>query len=89
MKKTLIAAVGLLAIGATTASAQYRDEYRGRERGERRFEERHEDRCRGLGNQVAELLALNRAGRANHDHRQALIRLKTDYDRNCRGRDRF
>ena len=83
--KTLVAAIGFLAIGATAASAQYRPYGdRGYERTERR--ESHHEYCETRRRTVWNLEQMNRAGRANHDHRMALIQLKTEYDRNCRGR---
>ncbi len=80
--KILLATLGLLAIGTTAASAQYGG---GRYEGRRYERSSHEDFCRYRRSQVAELTHLYRTGQANHDHRQALIQLKTEYEQRCLG----
>ena len=89
--KTLYAALGLLALGASTASAQFYDPRYGRERREYRYEERRGDYRESRGSECGEirramfdLERLLRSGNAGGGTRIALGEAREKYARRCR-----
>lgn len=85
--KLLYAALGLLALGASTASAQYYDPRERRERGEYRYEERRRyggEDCGAVRRSIYDLERMLRNGQAGGGTRAALGEARAKYYRSCR-----
>ena len=83
--KTLIAAVGLLAVGATTASAQYSPYAKERFP----YEARHHEICQQKARRLHDYERRAASdGRIDHRERETIRALKRDLDATC-GRYRY
>ena len=80
--KTLLAAVSLLALGVTTASAQYS----GWSRGRYPYEERHHAECQHKAQNLHDFQRrAARDGRIDHNEREIIRSLERDLNRTCGG----
>ena len=81
--KSAYVALGLLALGVTTASAQYAARPWNRE--EHRYDERNHDFCQRRAYQMWQMERDVRVGRSTHRERELLIAMRRDLDGRCGG----